>query len=381
MSNTSDNGIPLPELTHEVSLEDSQQVSEQLAAFIRMVEASEYNLEQLQSFELKLLDAFSLAALIDVLVYESRAQFELDGVQLFLLDPDSRLQADLPAKLDHQGRVIFMDDANEFKVLYGNSPEVERVTEFTAPMADLFSVDRKLRSAVKMPLTQGETVVGSLHWGSSGSDRFDDKRTLEMIGHLAAVIGICIENCLNQERLNKLSLIDPLTRVGNRRMFEIELAKEISRANRSREPVSLISVYPDNYAQLNELHGHSVGEHALRNLSAKVDELLRTTDSLSRYDEHSFVVILPGCAEEKALDVCQRIRHEVTQLPVVVADAVDPGMTASVGLITWFPTQYPAVNMEQLSRQLTTGVKKAVDKARSRGGDSVDIARLTTLLL
>lgn len=381
MSETDKNGIPLPELTHEVSFEDSQQVSEQLADFIRMVELTEYNLEQLHNFELKLLDAFSLAALIDVLVVESRVQFELDGVQLALYDPGKKIRSDLPVDLDHGGRILYVEDANEFQVLYGVNPEVERVTEFTAPMGDLFKVDRGMICAVKMPLTHGDIIVGSLHWGSVDNDRFDDRKTLEMIAHLSAVIGICIENCLNRERLNKLSLVDPLTRIGNRRMFEIELAKEISRADRTQDPLTLAFVDIDGFEDINEVHGHSVGEQSLRELSEKIADLLRTTDSVCRYEEHRFSVLLPGCNEERAQEVCERIRQQVTQISVVVVGQSELALTASLGLTTWFPKQYPAVNMEQLSLQLANSVRSALAKAQERGGDAVDLARLTTLLL
>ncbi len=382
MTETDKNGIPLPELTHEVSFEDSQQVSEQLADFIRLVELTEYNLEQLQRFELKLLDAFSMAALIDVLVVESRVQFELEGVQLVLLDPEEKIRSDLPDHLDHGGRIIYVEDANEFQVLYGTTPEVERVTELTAPMADLFKVDRGMIAAVKMPLTHGDIIVGSLHWGSLENDRFDDKKTLEMIGHLSAVIGICIENCLNRERLNKLSLVDPLTRIGNHRMFDIELAKEISRADRTREPLTLAFVDLDGFPLINEEYGHSAGEQSLREISEKIGDLLRTTDSLCRYDEHRFSVLLPGCDEERAQEVCERIRHQVTEINVsVIYGQTEVALSASLGLTTWFPKQYPAVNMEQLSRQLVNSVNAALKKSTAQGGNAVSLARLTTLLL
>ena len=122
-------------------------------------------------------------------------------------------------------------------------------------------------------------------------------------------------------------------------------------------------------------------EQSLKELSACIDHLLRTTDSVCRFDEHLFSVLLPGCNEERALEVCERIRQEVAQVAVAVAGSGEMTLTASVGLTTWFPKQYPAVNMEQLSRQLINSATAALDKARARGGDAVDLARLTTLLL
>ena len=53
----------------------------------------------------------------------------------------------------------------------------------------------------------------------------------------------------------------------------------------------------------------------------------------------------------------------------------------SVGLVTWEPQQYPAINMPQLARQMESTARKAMEESKSRGGNSVSISRLSTMML
>ena len=80
-------------------------------------------------------------------------------------------------------------------------------------------------------------------------------------------------------------------------------------------------------------------------------------------------------------EIGERMRADVEDF------AIDDGRGAvlqvciSIGLVTWEPQQYPAINMPQLARQMESTARKAMDESRSRGGNRVSIARLSTMML
>ena len=130
---------------------------------------------------------------------------------------------------------------------------------------------------------------------------------------------------------HELATTDGLTGVYNRRTFK-ELAEPIlSRARRSRGPVSLLLIDLDHFKRVNDTHGHLSGDEVLAGFAKLTRSCLRKEDLLARYGGEEFVVLLPGTTEPAAIALADRIRTEVADAALCPAnDKVR--VTVSIGV-------------------------------------------------
>ena len=114
------------------------------------------------------------------------------------------------------------------------------------------------------------------------------------------------------EELERLSCLDGLTSVVNRRGFDKRFDSEWKRAKRENKPFSLLMIDIDNFKTYNDTHGHLAGDDCLRVVAKKLqDSLLRPGDLLARYGGEEFVVLLPDTNTKGAYDVASRMRQAV----------------------------------------------------------------------
>jgi len=131
--------------------------------------------------------------------------------------------------------------------------------------------------------------------------------------------------------LRRLATTDSLTGLlVRRRLFEIG-ETEISRAKRNGAPLSLMLLDLDHFKDINDSHGHAVGDEVLKRFSAILCSSLRNVDIVCRFGGEEFVAILPDTAPEVAVEVARRLRENVEASPLD-RDGVRVGYTVSVGL-------------------------------------------------
>ncbi len=106
---------------------------------------------------------------------------------------------------------------------------------------------------------------------------------------------------------------DALTGALNRRGLEQQFHIEQSRSDRTTSPMCLAVLDIDNFKQLNDRLGHSVGDDALKHLARVVRETLRPSDSLARYGGEEFVILLPDTTPEEGEKVMIRVQRELTK--------------------------------------------------------------------
>jgi diguanylate cyclase (GGDEF)-like protein/PAS domain S-box-containing protein len=166
---------------------------------------------------------------------------------------------------------------------------------------------------------------------------FDASPIFDEHGRLAAVVETLrdmTDEKLAQIALEQLATRDGLTGLANRRCFDDTLRAEWSRAQRQRQPLSLLMVDVDNFKAYNDANGHLGGDECLKRIATAVAAEMRANDLVARYGGEEFAVILPNQSLKGAASVAERIRQRVEQLRV--PNALLPGqhVTVSIGAAT-----------------------------------------------
>lgn len=108
--------------------------------------------------------------------------------------------------------------------------------------------------------------------------------------------------------------IDPLTGIGNRGFFDKRLAKELERARRSKEDLSLLIFDLDNFKRVNDSYGHPCGDMVLQRLAEMLKHSTRPYDYAARVGGEEFAVILPGTTPWTALVLGNRLLEEFRRI-------------------------------------------------------------------
>jgi diguanylate cyclase (GGDEF)-like protein len=129
----------------------------------------------------------------------------------------------------------------------------------------------------------------------------------------------------------RLATIDPLTGAYNRRTFHEIAERELSRARRAGQPLSIVMLDIDHFRAVNDKHGHRVGDELLQRFADVARSALRQEDMLVRYGGEQFLVMLPDVPGPGAVVVAGRIRRAVANEPFAVGNlAIE--LTVSLGV-------------------------------------------------
>ena len=124
---------------------------------------------------------------------------------------------------------------------------------------------------------------------------------------------------------------DPLTGINNRASLEKSLPREINLAQRHDMPLTLLVVDVDYFKNINDTHGHQIGDAVLREITGVFAETVRTTDLVFRYGGDEFVIALSNTDSEAAREVAERIREGIEKCQFSVGN-VRLVISASVGM-------------------------------------------------
>jgi len=130
---------------------------------------------------------------------------------------------------------------------------------------------------------------------------------------------------------------DTLTGQGNRRALDELLKQQMEFAAQTGRTFSILMLDIDFFKKINDVHGHMVGDDALRSFAQRVREHLRLGDVCARFGGEEFVAVLPGASREEALEVAERLRSGVEAEPLLTTPLV--AVTVSIGAATLTPGQ------------------------------------------
>lgn len=128
------------------------------------------------------------------------------------------------------------------------------------------------------------------------------------------------------------SRMDPLTGVGNRRMFNDSLESQMALYQRYGTTFSLVMLDIDYFKKINDTKGHLHGDHALTSLGSLLADIVRETDHVARYGGEEFTVLMPETPTEGAAEFAERLRAQIEQqmtltVSIGVASTDDFGQT------------------------------------------------------
>jgi diguanylate cyclase (GGDEF)-like protein len=179
-----------------------------------------------------------------------------------------------------------------------------------------------------VPLYDHERGVIGLIWADDPADRLIPSRdSLTALRTFANQATTALDSIAQFEEMRFLADHDPLTRLGNRRSFMARLELETSRALRYGTPFALVVCDLDGFKDVNDRHGHLVGDHALECVADVLRAAIRSSDGAYRLGGDEFGLILVEAMAAEAGEVVERVSEALA----VHDDARLSGLRASFG--------------------------------------------------
>lgn len=345
------------------------------------VTVNRYLYRQVQQLEHMLLDAEELQSLLEVLLVSLPRHFSFRVAELWLYDPEKVLSGLIVGGERYGHYLQLHQDTFDIQELYGLEPDVQLIDATDSRMFEVLKSEHGISYALMLPLMDSGRLIGSLHLGIQEETYILGKEEEHLTAHLAAMISSCFRVAVTRQQVSCLILLDPLTQVSNLRGFERDIAREISRAQRADQSVTVLMMEIDEYDELFDHYGKVRGQFVLKKVTQRISSDLRATDMMARLSGARLAVLLPGCGESRGGDIAERMLHDIDSFSIDDGQGAVLQVTLSVGTVTWEPQHFPAVDMPQLAKQMETVGLKALKNAQAKGGNAVSIDRLSTLIV
>lgn len=315
---------------------------------------NEVLLKRLQSFELKLLACQNWTELLHTLLQELPQQFKLEAISIKLQDGDGSLRGSILRSIDLEHAEL-LKQVEFLKTIPAQSLALGPIKP-PAPWVSGFS----------LPLVRNGRCLGLLCLYSSRIQRFEPNLATDFIQHLAAVIAACLVLVKHSEEQVYLALTDPLTMVENRRGFERAFQRECARAQRHQHSFALFMLDLDHFKQINDQHGHAVGDKVLQLLCSELKAMLRPSDHIGRLGGEEFALLLTEFNPQQIDEVAERIRSLIHRLEILNDAGQVVPLTASAGYMVVTPQAKEGVSLPKLLDHLDGFLYQAKQQGRNQ---------------
>jgi len=294
---------------------------------------------------------------------EARMESEIRYRALISLAP-------IPMIVQVNDRIVFFN-ASAMQILGMSSEGEECQMPFHAFVAEADrervreQIDEIVRRGGRCEPISCQLAAGAHVEINIGGILFDDEVGVQM------VIQDVTQHKELEQRLRRLSQMDGLTGVANRRTFDEILEAEWKRATRSGQPISLLMLDLDQFKAFNDNYGHLAGDECLKKSAQVLTEAaIRPDDLVARYGGEEFAVILPNTAEEGACRVAQVIIDGMRTLNVLHERNRNRNYASfSCGIATRCP-EYGSHHPKELIR----AADQALYRQKQSGGDGYSVA-------
>lgn len=219
-------------------------------------------------------------------------------------------------------------------------------------------------SEIVVPLRVVSKKVGLLRLIRYSGPVFDDYQS-KILAMISTSLSLAIRNAEIHRQVQESAVKDELTSLLNRRAFLGAVGREFKRVVRHETPLALIVIDIDRFKEINDRHGHLIGDRVIRNLADLLRGAVRDVDTIARYGGDEFVIILPRTNLREALIAAERIKKTVRD------NAFNEGerlieITVSMG-VAHCPLSH-IQSPEDLFRAADQGLYSAKRKGRNRIG-------------
>jgi diguanylate cyclase (GGDEF)-like protein len=159
----------------------------------------------------------------------------------------------------------------------------------------------------------------------------------ELLEIFSTQISMLLGNIAARQRILNLAETDDLTGIWNKRYFRRQLPQEVERARVYALPLSLLIFDLDDFKQINDSFGHTVGDVVLSELCGAVREMLRPPDVFARFGGDEFAVILPHTDLGGARSAADRILQKVNNLTIPADEEGSIRCAISIGIADYRP--------------------------------------------
>jgi diguanylate cyclase (GGDEF)-like protein len=221
-------------------------------------------------------------------------------------------------------------------------------------------------TTVCLPLLAHGEVLGVLNLRApdEASARAFEETTQQLAHFVADSVAMTWANLMLRENLREQAIRDPLTDLFSRRYMEETLARELLRADRNQQPVSLIMLDLDHSKHFNDTFGHEAGDAVLLVVGNFLRAQVRGDDIACRYGGEEFLLILPQASLPIARKRAEAIQAGVKRLELRLGNQALGLVTLSIGVAA-FPNQGPT------APEVLRAVEQALSRAKEGGRDQV----------
>lgn len=175
--------------------------------------------------------------------------------------------------------------------------------------------------------------------------------------------GVQLELMLS--RMSDLAMVDELTGLKNRRAFFDDIESVIAGSRRRGKPVAIALLDLDHFKDVNDTHGHAIGDDVLREVSRRIEDTLRQEQMVGRLGGEEFVVLLPDTNPQQALVAIERVRKSVGETGIPVTGGGEVWITVSGGIAPLTDGMPVSVAMQHAD--------KAMYRAKALGRNRVEV--------
>ncbi|MFQ5518712.1 MAG: DUF484 family protein [Mariprofundus sp.] len=223
--------------------------------------------------------------------------------------------------------------------------------------------DSHLGSIALLTLGDQDKPFGVLGVGALDRDRFAPDQSSDFLQHLAQVVGLTLEHAVAREHLARLSVTDTVTGSHNRRFLQPHSHQPLSQWF-GKTRVACLYADVDQFRAFSERHGQSAGDDVLNMVSKVMRQYVRASDPLIRLEGDEFVLLLPGCSDEKALEIAGLTVHTVAGNKVTGGEC----LTVSVGVA------FSAAGKDLAVKELIAQADQAMYVSKALGGNRFEVA-------
>ena len=224
-------------------------------------------------------------------------------------------------------------------------------------------VKEKLTPRLCLPMIARGETIGMLHLNFSNAKTID-RSTQDLAETVAQNLALSFANLKLQQKLRYQSLRDPLTGLYNRRYLQEAFEKELERASRKQQSVSVMMLDVDYFKRFNDVYGHAAGDLVLSKVGAYISSTIRQYDIACRYGGEELIIVMPDVDIDNAILCAERIRTGIKNMHLKHDNRQLDSISISIGIAC-----YPDNGSD--AEGLIRAADKALYQAKESGRDCV----------